>query len=244
MRSLSAHELLHIWEWGQTQHPIDRALSLLAVACPELTPEQLAQLSIGQRDAQLLTLREGLFGSQLTSLITCPQCGERLEIQLEAQDLRVAAEAISPAILTTHVEDCTVEFRLPNSYDLAAIARYADPQQAQQSLLERCILQVSDNLEGISTGELPANLADAIAAQMAQADPQADMQLANECPICQCQWQTTFDILAFLWSEINTWAQRLLGEVHLLASVYHWHEADILAMSPNRRALYLEMIGG
>ena len=52
---------------GQDQHPLDRALTLLA-ACPELTRDELAALSVGQRGglARLLTLRERTFGPALS----------------------------------------------------------------------------------------------------------------------------------------------------------------------------------
>ena len=77
---------------------------------------------------------------------------------------------------------------------------------------------------------------------MAQADPQADVQLALSCPACSHQWQSVFDIVSFFWSEMNAWAYRILREVHILASAYGWREADILAMSPYRRQLYLKMV--
>jgi hypothetical protein len=79
---------------------------------------------------------------------------------------------------------------------------------------------------------------------MVQADPQADVQLALTCPACGHQWEATFDIASFFWSEIDSWAHRILREVHTLASAYGWREADILAMSPQRRQLYLEMVSG
>jgi hypothetical protein len=34
----------------------------------------------------------------------------------------------------------------------------------------------------------------------------------------------------------------VLREVHILASAYGWREDDILAMSPARRRIYLEML--
>ena len=46
MRPLSAHDLLRVWELGEDQHPLDRALTILATACPELTWDELATLSI------------------------------------------------------------------------------------------------------------------------------------------------------------------------------------------------------
>jgi hypothetical protein len=49
------------------------------------------------------------------------------------------------------------------------------------------------------------------------------------------------DIERFLWAKINAVARRLLHEVHILAQVYHWSEAEILALTPTRRQFYLEM---
>lgn len=79
---------------------------------------------------------------------------------------------------------------------------------------------------------------------MARADPQADVRLAIACPSCGHQWQGIFDIVTFFWSEIESWASRILHEVHLLALAYGWHEREILALSPRRRQFYLDMVGG
>jgi hypothetical protein len=84
---------------------------------------------------------------------------------------------------------------------------------------------------------------DEIVGHMAQADPQADVQLALCCPRCSHEWQEVFDIVSFFWSEISAWTARILREVHTLACAYGWREADILAMSPGRRQCYLEMLG-
>ena len=70
------------------------------------------------------------------------------------------------------------------------------------------------------------------------------LELALSCPSCRHQWQATFDIVSFFWSEINAWAHRSLQEVHTLALAYGWREADILAMSPWRRQFYLKMVSG
>ena len=90
MHPLSAQQILRIWEIGQGQHPLDRALTLLAFACPEHRTEDLAALSIGQRDAALLDLRRLTLGAQLNGFAACPQCGEKLEFQVEAADLQLS----------------------------------------------------------------------------------------------------------------------------------------------------------
>jgi hypothetical protein len=90
---------------------------------------------------------------------------------------------------------------------------------------------------------LPAAVVDAVAKEMAEADPQADVQVAVACPMCGHRGRATFDIVSFLWSEVDAWACRILREVHTLASAYGWCERDILALSPVRRQFYLAMVG-
>jgi hypothetical protein len=77
---------------------------------------------------------------------------------------------------------------------------------------------------------------------MADCDPQADVEIARTCSACGHQWQTSFDIVSFFWTEICAQAKRLLREVDILARVYGWREADILSMSAARRRAYLEMV--
>lgn len=88
MRALSAGELLTVWEQGLMQQPVQQALALLRAALPEISDSQLAQLSIGHRDALLLTLREGIFGSQIQSIATCNKCGERLQLTFEIENIQ------------------------------------------------------------------------------------------------------------------------------------------------------------
>src|ERR687894_3129170 len=88
MRPLSECDLLRVWEVGEDQHPLDRALTLLAAACPELTWDELAALSIGQRDARLLALRERTSGPRLYGFVECPRCAEHLEFDVAVADLR------------------------------------------------------------------------------------------------------------------------------------------------------------
>ena len=81
----------------------------------------------------------------------------------------------------------------------------------------------------------------ALAAAMAEADPQADLSLQFTCPDCHQQWEPVFDMARFVWQELHAWALRLLRDIDTLASSYHWSETDILAMSPRRRQAYLEL---
>jgi hypothetical protein len=243
MRSLSAAELLELWERGRAEPLARRALTLLAGALPDTASEVLAALSIGRRDAYLLELREQVFGSELSSTTFCPRCGERLEMTFETGDIRQPAlphQAANSFRLSPG--ELEVRFRLPNSNDLAALTTAgADANAARQLLLERCLLSIEKKGEHVPLEGLSEPVISAVVAEMARLDPQASVQLDLVCPACGHWWQAAFDIVSFFWSELNAWAQRLLRDVHTLAAVYGWREADILAMSATRRGIYLEL---
>ena len=83
MHAFSATDLLSAWECGSSQNPLQRALTMLAVASPGASLDSLASLTIGQRDARLLALRELTFGSKVTSVTECPACGETIELSFK-----------------------------------------------------------------------------------------------------------------------------------------------------------------
>ena len=240
-----------MWEWGRAQTPPQRALRMLAAVDPGASEEALAELSIGQRDAKLLALRERLFGPDLSCLATCPVCDQPVDLSFRVDDIRWATISESspyPAAgqegdeeLSVSMAGYEVQFRLPNSRDLAAVAVDEAEAEARQHLLRRCIVFAERDGEAKTVDALPGDVLAAVVERMAEADPQSDVQLSITCPECAHVWQATFDIVSYLWAEIDAWAQRTLHEVHTLASTYAWPEVDILAMSPRRRQLYLEM---
>jgi hypothetical protein len=204
--------------------------------------EQLARLSIGRRDAELLALREQTFGPDLDCHTICPACAQEIEFHVDAVDIRAGSKAgPMEALHLTHA-DYGVEFRLPAGLDLASLDPAADPETNRRRLLHRCVITARRAGMEVSAAELPAEVETAVAQRMAEADPQADVRLALACPQCQHAWQAPFDIVSYLWAEIHAWASRLLREIHSLASAYGWSEADVLALSPWRRQAYLELI--
>jgi len=243
MRPLSAAELLDTWEQGLSGPACTRALVLLAAASPDVSHDAVATLSVGERDRRLLTLREWTFGSQLASVANCSACGERLEWIFNVADLRVPEQPQLSGDLSLQLDRYCVSFRLPNTLDLAAVAGSHDAESAGRLLLEKCVLEARCDDQTISINEMPAEVTDAVVKQMAEADPQADLRLDLSCPACAHRWQALFDIESFFWSEINAWAQRVLTEVHTLASTYGWREKDILDLSPRRRQFYLGLVG-
>lgn len=247
MPTLSGHELFRIWEAGRNVPPYHRAL-LLVAASEHATIEDIASLPLGTRDTRLLALREGVFGPKMRCLADCPACREMLEFSISTTELQASAGDSPSDALQLEMDDYTVEFRVPTSHDLISLYDQEDGQEKdtrewQRQLLHRCLLSARCGNAQIPFADLPSRVCEAVIARIEAADPNADIQLALSCPACAHRWQALFDIVSYLWNEIHTWALGLIREVHVLASTYGWHEADILAMSPLRRNLYLELIG-
>ena len=244
MQALTAEQLLALWESGRSQMPAQRALALLAAACPESSLESIAALSIGRRDAGLLRLREWAFGSRIAGISDCPQCSERLEMSFTTDDIRAGEGNESSDSLSLVVEHYEISFRLPNSLDLIVMTMAGGEDRAtlRQTLTDRCVLHARHHDAEIASSQLPESVIVALSQRMAEADQQSDVRLALDCPRCKHRWEALFDIVSFFWSEIDAWARRVLREIHTLASAYGWPERDILAMSAGRRAIYMAML--
>ena len=212
-------------------------------ACSDGDPEDPALLSIGNRDAHLLQLREWMFGPRLLNVSHCPACGEHLEWVTNIADLRLAfSEKTSTASYSLQVDNFNIQFRLPNSYDLSRVASDREYQSNPAKLLTDCVIEVQQEAGQYNAVELPGEVLEILDQHMAIEDPQADISMRLTCPGCSHTWESQFDIVHYLWKEIDSWARHILQDIALLAATFSWSEAEILSLSPQRRQLYLDMI--
>lgn len=236
MHPLSAAELLAVWEENWQRPPLWQGLALLAAACPDASDAALMATPVGRYNVQLLTLHRWHFGSSLTAVTTCPACNGVVEVTLDVTSL-CQQHCDPPAVLLeVNLVADVVRFRLPTVGDLIAAGGAATVEEASQLLVQRCLDTPPGDLS-------PAALAAATAA-METADPLALIELGGACPHCGDAWSAFLDVAAFVWREVQHWAQRTLQEVHLLARAYGWREDTILRLSPVRRQTYLQMAYG
>ena len=240
MRALSDHEVLHVWESGLDEHPVDRALTVLAAALPGVDRSELAAMSIGRRDGHLMDVREANFGPRVSGVAECPQCGEILQWDLDLDDVRSARSDHEEGTNRLVMDGHELLYRLPDSTDLAAVALGGDAAHGRDTLLHRCVLEARKEGAQVKVGSLPDVVVSGLAAEMEARDPQAETLLDFECPECGLRWQALFDVMTFLWTELQARARNLLNDVHDLARAYGWSEKDILGMSAVRRRYYLE----
>lgn len=228
-------EILSLWERGLARHPIDRALLLYAWARPDLPSSSFPDLPLGAINRTLLRLRETCFGPRIIACIDCEHCGTRMEIALDTGQLLAGInEGDTPA----EFEVSSLRFRVPCSRDLAAVSGERDINAAAMKLLERCCLDRSEKMDAGF-----ANMLAEAEAAMEDLDPAAEINLSLSCEDCGHSWLADFNIGTLLWDEIDVHARALLAEVHSLAQAYGWTEPEIFALSPQRRAAYLDMVG-
>jgi hypothetical protein len=234
MRALSSAEILTLWERGARWHPLDRGVLALSFA-DRSAGETVADWPLGRRNRALLELHAAWFGSPLEAGAACPECGEKLEFELNVQDL-IAPQSDEKQRATVAVEEQI--FRLPTSRDLAQVAKSSGEQQAVIRLLELC------RIGGVKSSGWTDEIIEKVGESLATADPMAETRVALTCPACDHAWSDSIDVTSFIWAELEARARRLLWEVHSLASAYGWSESEALALSAARRSMYLEMAHG
>jgi hypothetical protein len=224
-------DIVRLWEAGSAVASVERPLRLLAAA-GEGEAAALARFSLGARDRRILALRQQLFGRQMDCTADCPTCGAVNEFELDAAALAAIGDDDAAEPVRLEWQGDEVELRRLTTADLLAVADL-DEAAMGGALAARALHPLVPD-EG---------LAAAAAAALEAADPLAAISLELACAECAAPFSVGVDPAASLWAEIVASARRLLGEVHILAGAYGWSEATILALSPARRRVYLEMAG-
>ncbi|MFJ3773461.1 hypothetical protein ACIPX0_17355 [Streptomyces sp. NPDC090075] len=227
---------LAAWERGLREDPLDRAVTLLS-AVTGLRREDAERTELGARDATLATALERLAaGTALWGCVRCGRCDEQLDVPVHPAALPRGPRYDPTRPLAVEVAGVRIAFRLPDTGDLRALAGTDDPRAGRWLLLARCL---PDGADGVDE-----EAAAVIEAAMEKASPGAAVTLAVDCPVCAASTVAALDVPALLWAEVQTRALALLHEVHVLARAYGWTEPDVLALSPARRAAYLELAAG
>jgi hypothetical protein len=221
-----SRDFLALWEEGEADHPLDRALGLIEAF--EGTPRaEAASLPLDRRDRALYRIAARLFGSRIRLIATCADCGSESELSFSTDE----ALAVSPPAERIALGKGTVACRVPDSRDFAQALAAADPRHA-------LIAALLDD-----PAPEPALVGAAEAALAAQGGL-TDLALVHRCTACGNDGATPFDILDYLWRRITAEAQHLLRDIHVIAGAYGWSGDAIAALSPRRRAAHVALIGG
>jgi hypothetical protein len=215
-----------------------RCLNRLGPHAP-VTEQQVAALTVGDREALLLHLHRVSFGETMESSLNCSSCSARIELTLPVPDLLLPPYADVRPWREVMIDGVTMQVRAATGTDQAAVAVLADVdvEGAGEALVRRCLKAVPPGFE------LTPEAVELLSQVMQEMDPQADLLLNYACPSCGAAGQASLSTADFLLREVTARQEELLREIHYLAQHYHWSEAEILAVAPARRKLYLRLLG-
>lgn len=239
--------LLHLWESALGVPAAQRA-ALLAHAAGAAQPATL-----GASNRALLRLHRQLCGPALPLLAACPRCAAALEFTLDTAALDAGAVADSPGpgsgqeagteVHELALGQTVLRFRLPRNDDLLHLDAQANAQDAAQSLFQRCVLQVEVAGQEGSVGTLGPDVRQALAQAIDDLEPLASLEFQLGCAECGHSFLAPLDLGSVTFAELRHRAEQVLADVAALAHAYGWREADVLALTPMRRAAYLQLAG-
>ncbi|MDS9470139.1 hypothetical protein RGQ15_21535 [Paracoccus sp. MBLB3053] len=226
MLSLSDNARLALWERAALEHPLDRALTILAVTQGE-ERDSLSALSLGERDRRLYAVAGMLFGPRIVLEARCALCAELTDVSFSVDEVLALPAADDAPYLT--FRGGKIHYRLPDSRDMAAALSAGD--RGREILLAR-----------LSGGLDDSDVLAAVEADLARRAGVEAMTLSWTCAACGATASNAFDILDYLWRRLGGQAERLLRDIHVIASAYGWTTAEILNLSETRRAAHVAMI--
>lgn len=195
---------------------------------------------LGARNVGLLAVRNALFGRTWSLRSHCPGCATECEFEADGVALAndLSREA-APREKTFEWAGGFISARAPTVDDLVAVSsRNNSREEAVRALLARC-------LDGeLDFADLENAAVEDIAGRLEQLDPGAIVGFQALCPTCGNCWSATLDVGEALWTELQRSAEQTLIEVDALARAYGWSEAEIMRLSPMRRAAYLQLVEG
>lgn len=242
MASIDAPFILQLWEELRDHAMLDRAVAMSAVAEPEVDASIAAAMAIGERNARLLRIRGRWSQTDFEVTTTCPHCESILEFAVQPARLLESAELA--AIHPLEFDHRVIHWRPLSSRDLVEAATQPDAVTAATALLECCVEEIVE--DGVALDEVETTAAErtALSAAIEAADPLCDLRFELTCVDCDGAVTAELDVPDIVWRELDHHARRIVSDVHMLASAYGWTESECLALSPARRAIYLEWVGG
>ncbi|MEM8796314.1 MAG: hypothetical protein AAGE61_12165 [Pseudomonadota bacterium] len=201
--------------------------ALLAQGYPAAEEVDILSLPLGMRDRLVMRIRANHVAGPMLAEPGCTSCGATFEITVEPQEVGLLGptEPIDPGERDVAISAQTLSLRPVALSDLIAVEAIADPGAAAQAFAGRVcdadvdLTDLSEALEAL--------------------DPAADIWLNTQCPECGAPHSFALDPVHFFAIELSQIAQRTLQDVVDIARVFHWSEADILALPEARRAFYV-----
>lgn len=209
--------ILDIYGQGMAADPANRA----ALLCQAGGGDALT-LSVSDVDRTIWSWLRATFPGPLDAVLDCAACGQGVEFTLPDGFVLPERETRSERLKVAYGGK-EYALRFPRLDDLrgGALARDALAHDAPW------------NDPGF---EAAAEVA------LLKADPGLKVELRLECAVCGTVQVQPLDAAGFAWARLEQAARRAASEIAQLARAFGWSEAELTAMTPQRRAIWLAEI--
>ncbi len=216
---LEEADLIAVYDAGDGARPARQAAALLEALRPG---EDVSFMELGDRDRLLWAFKRTQFGrgTQMMAKVQCSGCGEWAALHL-GDGFELPQKVSEDVSVLFDGKDWAL--RLPRQGDLGR-------QGFSPSVL---------NTKAPWDDPAFARVAEAA---IDAADPAIDVVFDVTCAECGSVTESALDVVGMVWADVEAAAQRAFSDVALLAQNFGWTEEQTLALSPRRRARYLEML--
>jgi len=199
--------------------------------------EQVRELSVADRQYLVRQLAVHIDDQVTWLTATCGGCGEPFDISLRHSELPVkpAGSEFPETIVETSLGRLNV--RVPTGADQEAIAAIDNDREAMWALLGR-LLSHEDSRLAVDPRQLDDDEITAIETVVEDMSPEIATHLTTNCPHCEIENHVPMSPYTVIEHPLSD----VYGDVHALATTYHWSESEILALPRRRRHTYLSMI--
>ena len=214
------------------------ALALDTIGQEAAGLEQVRQLCVADREFLMLQLASLLDGEQLWLKLRCAYCDALFDVDVRRDQLPVKQAGKGYPFAEIELNGHRLRLRVPIGKDQEGLFQLED-EVAMQQLLQRCITEIDGNApERNFVQALGGDDINHIDAALDEASPAVCNRLHVRCPECDGEQQAEIDHYTLNGLD----ECELYGEVHTLASHYHWSEESILDLPQDRRRRYLALI--
>lgn len=190
-----------------------------------LLPDDLPELPLIDYELMLAHVYAGTFGTTIDQNVDCPDCSKKFSVAFYLGTwLSSIRDAVKPDRERTFDG---APYVLPTQSILKSVKR-------DQRVLARRLWQGDTDLHPEKITEFEA--------EVARACPILADDIESPCPRCGEIVRKRFVLRNHLASRLRTWLHRLLADIHVLASCYHWSAADILDLPRQTRVALVDTI--
>lgn len=198
----------------------------------------LRELSIGDRVALMLHVRQLELGDNLDCTVSCPRCGKVMSTVLSAAKLLDMTHPAPSVSYGLEAGGFYLQVKPLTAQDQDLILTIKEGDDVQQTMARSCIL----NSDVPLPEKLSNEVIEALGLKLEQIDPLSDIVLDLSCLECGDKLHISFNAEDFILQELGISHGDIESEVHWLALHYHWSENEILSLPMQRRRKYISLI--